>query len=46
VAGVAAVDLGPGSWAISSGVTNSICSAVVRAANSSRLKMPFSPVSM
>ncbi len=32
--------------AISSGVTNSICSLVVMAANSSREKMPFSPVSM
>ena len=32
--------------AISSGVTNSICSLVVMALNSSREKMPFSPVSM
>ena len=32
--------------AISSGVTNSICSPVVMAANSSREKTPFSPVSM
>ena len=32
--------------AISSGVTNSICSPVVMALNSSREKMPFSPVSM
>ena len=32
--------------AISSGVTNSICSPVVMVLNSSREKMPFSPVSM
>ena len=32
--------------AISSGVTNSICSPVVMALNSSSEKMPFSPVSM
>ena len=32
--------------AISSGVTNSICSPVVIALNSSSEKMPFSPVSM
>ena len=32
--------------AISSGVTNSICSPVVIALNSSREKIPFSPVSM